>query len=140
MFLKALLLLLLLFAKPPPNHANFGRDASRGDANLAGMPVVGGNGATRCSRTLAAQNGSIAPPTRLHLHLTNGVILPYPDETRYTPSSCPDAQKRLWTPWCEVNRMSAILSGRCIFARFHTSHLIELVLHISCYRLQSWPC
>jgi len=32
LFLKALLLslLLLLFAKPPPNHANFGKDASRG--------------------------------------------------------------------------------------------------------------
>ena len=34
LFLKAL---LLFFAKPPPNHANFGRDASRGGkrSNLA---------------------------------------------------------------------------------------------------------
>ena len=85
---------------------------------LAGTPVVGGNEAIWRSRTLAAQNGSIAPPTRLHLHLTNGVILPYPDETRYTPSSCRDAQKRLWTPWCEVNRKSAILSGSCVLAPF----------------------
>jgi len=50
-------------------------------------------------------------------------------------------KKRLWTPWCQVHRKSAILSGTCVLAPFlscfHTSHLIELLLHISCYRLQT---
>ena len=32
------------------------------------------------------------------------------------------------------------LGTRVIFALFQTSHLIELLLHISCYRLQTWPC
>ena len=48
---------------------------------FAGTTVVGGNGAIWCSRTLASQNGSVAPPTTLQLHQTNGVILTYPDET-----------------------------------------------------------
>ena len=67
---------------------------------------------------LASQNGSVAPPRTLQKRLTNGVILPYPDETRYTPSSCPDAQKSLWTPWCQIHRKSAILSGTCVSAPF----------------------
>ena len=85
-----------------------------------------GNGAIGRSRTLASQNGSVAPPTTLQLRLTNGVILPYPDETRYTPSSCLDAQKGLRTPWCQVHRKSAILSGTCVLQPFlpvYTTHI-----------------
>ena len=85
---------------------------------LEGRPVVGGNGAIWHSPTLAAQNGSVASPTTIQWRQTNGVILQYPDETRYTRSSCPDVQKRLWTPWCQVHRKSAILSGTCVLAPF----------------------